>query len=140
MSNIKDPEFKRQWVAALRSGEYTQCTGALHRKPVDGDPGGHCCVGVALEVAAKMGLISLEWMDDDAGGTAMYYVAPDGARQYSMPSHLTNDKLLYHLMWMVIDKNGNMLYLSELNDAIKDGSGERGMTFAQIADLIEEYM
>lgn len=36
-----DPEFKAKWVAALRSGEYKQCKGALHLN------GGHCCLGVA---------------------------------------------------------------------------------------------
>lgn len=34
-------EFKDKWIAALRSGEYTQCIGRLH------DDGGHCCLGVA---------------------------------------------------------------------------------------------
>jgi len=34
-------DFKKKWIAALRSGEYKQCTGFLHLG------GGHCCLGVA---------------------------------------------------------------------------------------------
>src|SRR5438067_2342849 len=38
----------KKWVAALRSGEYTQCTGRLHIK---GD--GYCCLGVACDLYQK---------------------------------------------------------------------------------------
>lgn len=34
------------WVTALRSGEYKQCQGTLHR----GDTGGFCCLGVYAAV------------------------------------------------------------------------------------------
>lgn len=45
-----DPEAKRLWVEALRSGEYKQGVGALNR----GDS--YCCLGVLCEVAIKAGL------------------------------------------------------------------------------------
>jgi hypothetical protein len=35
-----DPALKAKWVAALRSGEFTQCRGALH------DGISFCCIGV----------------------------------------------------------------------------------------------
>lgn len=34
-----------KWIAALRSGEYTQCTGKFHKDD------SHCCLGVAEIVA-----------------------------------------------------------------------------------------
>ena len=44
-------EAKRQWVDALRSGQYKQGHGWL--KAVDGDGEvSHCCLGVAVEVLA----------------------------------------------------------------------------------------
>lgn len=38
-----NPEFKAKWVAALRSGEYTQGTGNLYNPYSDS----YCCLGVA---------------------------------------------------------------------------------------------
>lgn len=35
------PEVKKQWVEALRSGQYLQCRNRLHN-----DAGGYCCLGV----------------------------------------------------------------------------------------------
>jgi len=34
-------ENNRQWIAALRSGQYKQCRARMH------DNGAHCCLGVA---------------------------------------------------------------------------------------------
>lgn len=42
-----DPDFKAKWVAALRSGEYTQGTANLYNDTDDS----YCCLGVAGRVA-----------------------------------------------------------------------------------------
>lgn len=45
------------WTEALRSGDYTQATGAL--VDVDGSNGeivGHCCLGVLCDLAVKAGV------------------------------------------------------------------------------------
>lgn len=39
-----DPEFKAQWLEALRSGRYPQGRGALRRE------GYYCCLGVLADV------------------------------------------------------------------------------------------
>lgn len=41
-----NPEIKAKWVAALRSGDYEQGRGYLHR-------GGFCCLGVACDLFIK---------------------------------------------------------------------------------------
>ena len=46
-----NPEVKKRWLAALRSGEYAQTTGKLHRLDPDvfepnDIPAGYCCLGV----------------------------------------------------------------------------------------------
>jgi hypothetical protein len=54
MANI---ENVKKWIAALRSGEYTQGTGALHKQAdEDGKPDTFCCLGVACDVALKQGI------------------------------------------------------------------------------------
>lgn len=42
------PEFKAQWIEALRSGRYKQAQGTLYRQTVDG----YCCLGVLCKVLA----------------------------------------------------------------------------------------
>ena len=39
------------WMTALRSGKYKQTTGTL------ADQDGHCCLGVACDLAVKAGII-----------------------------------------------------------------------------------
>jgi hypothetical protein len=50
----------KQWVSALRSGEFKQARGALRGKD------GYCCLGVACVVAERDG-VSLEADWDDMG-------------------------------------------------------------------------
>jgi hypothetical protein len=57
MEQKLDPEFKKKWVAALRSGKYKQGKGGLRNQH-----GEFCCLGVACDV-----------MDPDAwDGTVMW--------------------------------------------------------------------
>lgn len=55
-------ERLRMWVAALRSGEYTQGQEVLHHNDTDT----WCCLGVACDVARKNGL-TLETEIADSG-------------------------------------------------------------------------
>ena len=114
------PQFKNAWVAALRSGEYTQGYGFLHQL----DPDGHdtyCCLGVACEVAKKLrmniGLVTAdaEILPDYAAGVMGFY-----DRAGTTSEGLT-----------IILSDGNEYgSLAEAND--------HGGTFAQIADAIEK--
>jgi hypothetical protein len=63
-------ELRAKWKAALRSDEFKQITGVL-RRIQDGDVVGHCCLGVAAEVAgAKIQLSSTvsAYKGEDTGG------------------------------------------------------------------------
>lgn len=53
-----DQALVREWVKALRSGEYRQRHGQLRR----GDA--YCCLGVAADVAIKTGKTPLRWEGD----------------------------------------------------------------------------
>lgn len=49
-------EHAKEWVVALRSGQYTQTVGALNRpKSYDDIPAGRCCLGVACDLYMKAG-------------------------------------------------------------------------------------
>ena len=59
-----DQETKAKWVAALRSGEYQQCSRTLH------DGKGYCCLGVLCKVTGyrssnpdTIGLVGEEHFD-----------------------------------------------------------------------------
>lgn len=44
-----NPEWKKKWLTALRSGSYTQGAGCLKRTFTDGTTA-HCCLGVLTEL------------------------------------------------------------------------------------------
>jgi hypothetical protein len=46
----------KAWVAALRSGKYKQAVGVLTEE-ADGEIVGHCCLGVACELAVEAGVV-----------------------------------------------------------------------------------
>lgn len=112
-----DPKIKQQWVAALRSGEYKQGAGALHRFSEAGDT--YCCLGVLCDLAVKAS-VCRRYMDED------------GIYHYGHASH--NDTYLDSSIveWSGLDGYNPKVEgrrLAELND--------KGFTFDQIADLIE---
>lgn len=109
-------ELKAKWVAALRSGEYQQTKGTLHRDSEDKEVkagkvcAGYCCLGVLQMVADghieanQVGIPSDEW-----------------AEEHSIDRYA-----------MLIDSDGEVIdqwTLAQLNDC--------GYSFPEIADYIE---
>jgi len=118
---------RKEWVAALRSGRYPQTSNALR------DVDGYCCLGVACEISGLGSWNSYESSSfvfvphDDADGAQMaimppavmeYYGVDDGRVPVSYPRRYSGYVDGY--------------VLSDMNDL--------GMTFAQIADIIEREM
>lgn len=60
-------EEKAEWVAALRSGDYTQ---AQHRLRIKG---GFCCLGVKADLEVKKGNGSWVQKEEDVLADAFYY-------------------------------------------------------------------
>lgn len=50
-----NPEIKRRWVEALKSGEYAQGTDYLRKTDYDGVTR-YCCLGVLCDLAAQDGI------------------------------------------------------------------------------------
>lgn len=120
-------EIADKWVAALRSGEYKQGTQRLHALIDFFDNGrdvqkGHCCLGVLCEVAIKDGLE----IERDAVDTSVYYDDQDEDLPHSV---MEFTGIRTRIGELVID--GSDEALAGLNDA--------GMSFTEIADIIEKH-
>lgn len=119
---------RRQWIADLRSGQFTQNTGALCRIDSDGNSIGYCCLGVALirEWAAYPDTVDVNHYRGAKG-----YVDPGYFPEYSLLPRGIQGKLgLRTDCPEVRFPNGRIVNLTVLND-------EEGATFHEIADLIE---
>lgn len=68
---------RAKWLAALRSGAYTQTTGMLHK-----EDGGYCCLGVACDLYSQVDP-SWEWEPTDSTDGAMHFKSKNKA-EYSV--------------------------------------------------------
>ena len=126
-SNIpsEQKERCRQWIDALRSGEYRQQTGALKV------PEGFCCLGVACDVARKNGFG--KWREfkkvsvyaDETGesnvvltkGVQDFFgiLGPDGFRITLSPPGLEDSRT-----WRLVDLNdGKIASFTEISNIIE---------------------
>lgn len=111
-------EIKELWVQALRSGEYNQSFCSLNNGI------GYCCLGVLCDLAVKDGVG--EWRSN--GNMAFYY----GTGIHESKLWLSGQVL----EWAGIkepDPNVHGEKLSTWNDKTR-------LSFAEIADLIEEFL
>ena len=83
-------ELKEKWLAALRSGEYKQCTRALVGTADDGSGVGYCCLGVLAKVAG-LNVISDEFTN--VGGVG------------DSPFDALRDE--YNPIWELADEHGS---------------------------------
>jgi hypothetical protein len=126
-----NPEVKAKWLAALRSGEYSQTADKLR----DTGSGGYCCLGVLCDLYAKerMGgkwIVSHLAANDGEDEEPSYAVAQWAGLEKANPEiTLPNE-------WRT--------QISVMNDGGIAYSGGNGRiephTFAQIADVIESQL
>lgn len=126
----------RKWVAALRSGDFAQTRGALHRAEnhASGEPGGYCCLGVACEVS---GLGSFSVRDGAPTGDGLEFVV-EGV-DYSGPHYPKTGVLPLEVMdWLGVDHDNPVLDAGEKgrHQAASLNDFDR-LSFEQIADAIE---
>lgn len=145
-------EFIREWITALRSGDYRQGTGALIRRGHDHDRL-HCCLGVACDILAKREIEGYYWKNYDAGGI---FMTPDDERSGSLPGELfealgvmdngafrfaTTDpeELVRAEVVEGEDPEIAVLLAYEAPSSLIELNDQRGWSFDKIADAIE-YM
>lgn len=114
-----NPDIKAQWLQALRSGEYQQGKGFLRR--IDNS---YCCLGVLCDLAVKAEIIRTPLLK--ASG-AMYGYG-DGGSAAGLPDVVRD--------WAGLKSRLPVAGQRELHDL----NDRAGFSFAQIADLIEEYL
>lgn len=126
MGERMNPVAKAKWLAALRSGEYEQTRGTLHRLVARREtvlsamkPAGWCCYGVLCDVAVKEGLKVIRKTDED---TEFF----DGVIDYLPPSVME---------WAGLSGNDPAVQGRSLADR-----NDHFVSFPEIADLIEEYL
>lgn len=116
-----DPEFKKEWVATLRSGKYIQGKERLiNIKDAYGEEKvSYCCLGVACKVARI----------EDNNFRAFIYITDEVVKFSELIKPLVGDE-------------GVVLQLMKMNDGVADENGIRQdqKSFAEIADFIEEYL
>lgn len=120
----------RDWVAALRSGQYLKGTDAL-RSDGDGPDGyvteHYCCLGVAAQVAGALddyGCLIYQWYDDEVG---LGGFGSDEGEFRGLP---------YYDLEAASDDKNLMHALIEMNDGTGSFRDNR-KTFSEIADYIE---
>ena len=124
--NMLDPVVKKQFVAALRSGEYPQGQAALNIN------GCFCCLGVLTDLAVKAGII--EWTDYPRARSARKGVLIDNKVETCILSpQVAKWAGSETLLGDVRFGNGPDDTLMSLNDDL-------GYTFSQIADIVEERL
>lgn len=123
------PEIKKQWVEALRSGEYIQGTNRLQ------SGGKFCCLGVLCDLAEKAGVI--EGIPSGCYDATLY----DGSVSF-LPSKvqrwagLSTDYPRVVCVWGEASRvRPGRMALTILNDRMQN-DGTR-LTFSDIADVIE---
>jgi hypothetical protein len=129
-----NPEIKKAWVEALRSGEYTQARGALCRtedtsddETGRADKAGYCCLGVLTDLAVKAGVV--QWSPEPRAPELQAVMDGTGSWYSLTPPQVVT--------WAGLDRADPKVgpegeRLSGLNDFGED--------FEKIAKLIEEEL
>lgn len=110
-------EIKTKWLAALRSGKFTQGTGYLAKRHFDSPHYSHCCMGVLCEI--------LELPTTCNGGKVKGYC--DGSTEW-LPDEAV--RLAELPSGNPVTSKGQ---LTKLNDV-------DGLSFDEIADIIEKEL
>lgn len=119
-----NPEIKAKWVAALRSGNYPQTKKVLR------DSKGFCCYGVLCDLYAQEHLQEAEWTSNSS--------------HYVFGMHLNNT--FYNRAVMppvhVFDwADGGNIVISDQGEPVSlDALNDEGVSFDEIANLIEKYL
>ena len=126
-------ENAKKWVAALRSGEYSQTVGALRKDD------GFCCLGVACDIYSReTGNGSWrEDYDEDLDEELFGLHIGERCHMRVLPAEVVEwlGMLTCNGRHPEYDPNGRMLgyvSLSGLNDT-------RGLSFSELADFIEQH-
>lgn len=122
-------EVKQKWIDALRSGEYAQTVGVLKEKFSNGKDA-FCCLGVLCDLYAKE--TSAEWIYNRRLGRYSFLEMVDlPPRDVEKWANIDSDEEFVHKDEQGLVISSNTLY--DFNDL-------HGLTFEEIADIVEEQL
>lgn len=107
------PALKKEWLEALRSGDYQQGREYLCRITPSGHQERFCCLGVLADIG-----LDADWLPRDKG-TPAYEIRKGHAG-------------------ILMNADRKEVGLSSQDHHLLIGMNDRGATFADIADWIEE--
>lgn len=117
-----NPEVKKQWLEALRSGEYKQGKEYLR----NGDQ--YCCLGVLCDLHSKeTGTPWSEVLDHDE----------QNVFRYESSASIPQSKVIE---WSGFDPNNVKIKYKNMSYNIMFLNDSRGLSFSQLADLIEAQL
>lgn len=133
-----NPEIKKIWLDALRSGEYKQGDGVLAKTVEWDEKPRYCCLGVLCDIAAKQGVpieitppkdeVFNEWEFDNETESL-----PESVREWAgiedslggFPNASENSMDTWYT-----HGGRHFINLADMND--------KGVTFEELADVIEK--
>lgn len=118
-------QVKREWIKALRSGEYVQTTGLLVRVEKEGDS--FCCLGVLCELAVQAGVVP-RWKEHK-DRRSLFIQIPGEAETTTaaLPTAV--------IRWAGLDA-----YNPSIGPRDAWSRNDGGETFKEIADAIKAYL
>lgn len=131
--NPMNPEVKKLLVEALRSGEYKQTKGYLQvTEQAGGRAPGFCCLGVLSEIAKNVDELEIGVRPQSAhdGFVAEYFSKKEDLDEYHYERSRTD------LIRTITDWSG----INDLMSSCLMGMNDNGVSFTEIADLIEEHL
>jgi len=123
-----DQDVKREWIEALRSGEYEQATGTLRKRASDGVK--HCCLGVLCDLVKDR--VGGQWHDVDFEMVDFRFDV-EGRESHIeiLPETIVTT---FDLPSQEVEIDGTCL------TTLNDGVGCDQHSFHEIADLIERHL
>ncbi len=123
-----NPEIKARWVEALRSGEFQQGHQALHRAADKVGPERFCCLGVLCTLAVRADVLPPPQLVEENE----LYQYGDGSQweKAFLPQKVVD--------WAGL--NSYSPYVGAGYDQALSVLNDQGTAFAEIADLIEEWL
>lgn len=117
-----NPQAKEQWLKDLRSGEFRQTTKALQ------NGNGYCCLGLLCRICPDVKSKQEGWLvrfigrHEESSITGLPLTVQNWAGLYSPSAYVEE----------LLDREYRSQSLAELNDS--------GLTFSQIADIVEHFL
>jgi hypothetical protein len=128
---LLDPKVKREFLAALRSGNYAQ--GQCKLRSHDDL---YCCLGVLTDLAVKAGIH--QWEHSEYGWGVKEKL-PSGV-PFINTTDLTNKVLKWAGIEYETGMGGNLFFNTGEMNNLMHCNDTLGYSFEQIADIVEEHL